>query len=336
MDTQNTLKELSKQPRLQSGGIPVCSVLKALQLSENHADLLRPVNEINKALASIQTYTKVNLIIPGEFGSALRKAAIGLHATVDAMNQSGFIKEIWKFNKQWELYIQSHSGTISRILENFQAIQRSLTSVRLEVFACRAMTLPTFQQAFLERLKTETLPVNANTDMVLSNQQILDAIEDSIPDSNQIKKYKSFELLISNMFARWNKLHPDLRTAIISLFVGLFFYILGIQSVSSSQIINKTEIKEYIEKVRNATYNIVNEKGISSQVLCSFRIVIKDNLPVFISHRKKSGRMGVLRIGQVVTVKFKKRNWTKVEWLDPITEEIQSGWVFTRYLKKIQ
>jgi len=45
--------------------------------------------------------------------------------------------------------------------------------------------------------------------------------------------------------------------------------------------------------------------------------------------------LAVLIAAKVVTVKIQKRNWTLVEWQDADSQEMRTGWVFTRYLKKI-
>ena len=94
---------------------------------------------------------------------------------------------------------------------------------------------------------------------------------------------------------------------------------------------SQTSIK-FVQKITN---NIFVEAGVPIEARQQFRIVTKNGLPVFRSNRRDSERIGTLDATQVVVITAKKRNWTQVEWRDPNTGEMRSGWVFTRYLKKI-
>ena len=67
----------------------------------------------------------------------------------------------------------------------------------------------------------------------------------------------------------------------------------------------------------------------------SFRLVIKD-IPIYSSNRRDSTKIGNLFIGDEVQIIQKKKNWSKIKWIDEDTSQLISGWVFTRYLKVIK
>lgn len=66
----------------------------------------------------------------------------------------------------------------------------------------------------------------------------------------------------------------------------------------------------------------------------SYRIVKKDNLEIREYDRVNSKILGYVHFAEPVSVVTKNRNWTKIKII--IDDEIIEGWVFTRYLKKIE
>src|SRR5699024_6503959 len=71
------------------------------------------------------------------------------------------------------------------------------------------------------------------------------------------------------------------------------------------------------------------EQDIYSKV----RIVKKDELKIKQSNRRDSSTIGELNFGDVVEMVYKKKNWTKIRKIE--NDAIMEGWVYTRYLQKI-
>lgn len=71
------------------------------------------------------------------------------------------------------------------------------------------------------------------------------------------------------------------------------------------------------------------EQDIYSRV----RIVKKDELKIKQNNRRDSSTIGELNVGDVVEIIYKKKNWTKIRKIE--NDVIVEGWVYTRYLQKI-
>jgi len=119
------------------------------------------------------------------------------------------------------------------------------------------------------------------------------------------------------------------------LVVGIILLVIQYGIFVRDQPGSQLTVNQQVKVVQKITNNIFVNVGVTANERRQFRVVTKDGLPVFRSNRRDSGILGTLTAAQVVTVKAQKRNWTQVEWKDPDSQEIRTGWVFTRYLKKI-
>lgn len=81
----------------------------------------------------------------------------------------------------------------------------------------------------------------------------------------------------------------------------------------------------------------VLEAGLPRQALARFRLVTASTLNVRARPARNSPRVGELHLGDVVyAVRSSKRSWTLVEWTPTDGEARVRGWVFSRYLEKLQ
>ena len=168
----------------------------------------------------------------------------------------------------------------------------------------------------------------------LGAEQILEAVERGIEEAGGLKPGDNVDAAVTNMFSWWGKLHPDLRAIVIGLNIMILHLTLE-HSFLKDQSTSQLPVNQRVKIVQKITNNIFVNVGVSSVERRQFRVVTKDELPAFRSNRRDSGKIGSLTAGQVVTVKFQKRNWTQIEWKDTASQEMRTGWVFTRYLKKI-
>lgn len=121
-------------------------------------------------------------------------------------------------------------------------------------------------------------------------------------------------------------------------FLGILLYFLGSTLfLSFFNITNTSEfdnLPKYEETFLKQRVKEIEQKH-KENTNVSFRLVIKD-IPIYSSNRRDSTKMGNLFIGDEVQIIQKKKNWSKIKWIDEDTSQSISGWVFTRYLKVIK
>jgi uncharacterized protein YgiM (DUF1202 family) len=99
-----------------------------------------------------------------------------------------------------------------------------------------------------------------------------------------------------------------------------------------------TNILPLLYPANTSTNNIYVQQNIQiiASMLCQqqARRVTVNNLKVYKEPNKRARVNGTLPKGQVVHVIIKDRNWCHITTL--VDGEVLSGWVFTRYIEKIQ
>jgi len=99
----------------------------------------------------------------------------------------------------------------------------------------------------------------------------------------------------------------------------------------------KSSLSNDEKKVVSKVINDVALDSVTSKIMLSqFRYVTADILRVRNGKRTNSQLIGYLYFGNVVEIVEKKKNWTRVKWVDDTGKTSLEGWVFTRYLKKFK
>ncbi|WP_265463551.1 SH3 domain-containing protein [Bacillus velezensis] len=128
-----------------------------------------------------------------------------------------------------------------------------------------------------------------------------------------ISKHSTALLLLANL------IHTDLISPIN-------------QALTSKYIID-----EFIEKnpeTVSEAKNVLKDIPMNKELKTNYRMVIKDTLVVRTRPKTKSNVSYVLDKSSIVFVEEKKKNWSKVLFRNEAGED-QSGWVYTRYIKKL-
>ena len=261
---------------------------------------------------------------------AVQKSAFQL--TID--NLQHIREHIDAIPRLTKLYSSPAFGGISRAIQQAMAASQLWQSAPITDFASRVIRDAEFREAVLQRLESEPFADAQPEAAQISTEQILEAVEGGIEEAEGLKPADSVEAAVTNMFSSWEKLNPDLRAIVIGLIVMILHLTLE-HSVLKDQSTSQLPVKQRVKIVQKITNNIFVNVGVSAEERRRFRVVTKDAVPVFRFNRRDAGKIGSLTAGQVVTVKFQKRNWTEIEWKDTASQEMRTGWVFTRYLKKI-
>lgn len=162
----------------------------------------------------------------------------------------------------------------------------------------------------------------------ISRQEIHDVLQ----EENLLSQYKSLERKIDNLSEKIDKnetlqekiTKKDVILMLIQILLLPFFHpFLGIYSNWAQQ--PATQIIKIIKNEIKST----NEKDIYREI----RIVKENGLQVKRSNRRDSQTIGDLNIGEIVEITTKKKNWSRIKIIKG--NEIIEGWVYTRYLQKI-
>ena len=155
----------------------------------------------------------------------------------------------------------------------------------------------------------------------LENEEIVDEVE-------------FLERFWRKVVEGWGKI-PDwskncLVMIIWSIFQTYLLAYLNVQSQISYQAISPTTIvyKPVITIIKKA-----ERQGL--HLPSEYRIVTSRRLNVRERPKRHSDIRGTLLAGDLVVMKKKKKNWSLVEYSNEETRVKIQGWVFTRYLRKI-
>lgn len=119
-----------------------------------------------------------------------------------------------------------------------------------------------------------------------------------------------------------------LSDLLIKVLIGLLPFIVSWTCSTTSAPVNNTQIVQTIKKE-------VRQANVGHVFYSSFRMVVKDELPVRRSNKMKSRIKYYLDFGSMVKIEYKNKNWTKVGYTNAYTEEMETGWVLTRYIKRL-
>lgn len=129
----------------------------------------------------------------------------------------------------------------------------------------------------------------------------------------------------------------NLNTIKLSVIASMLFYLI---SFIFNPLMEPLE-KEYNDFVHQNGRTVIKEIQEKASKMFEgnlksdhFKIISSKKLIVRLTNKRNSNVVGELYFGQLVQVVEKKRNWTKISYVDYEGNRIE-GWVYTRYLSNI-
>ena len=190
----------------------------------------------------------------------------------------------------------------------------------------------------IEDSVTEDIQVNADgtityLDEIYLNETIESDIDRYVNESDIFTESLPLEVRINNFLNSLSQQHPLIRKILIYFLLPIILGIFVNNITSSPQTINYNEVSvNQTVKILTKEYKIYIQ---NEDFFLQHRIVTKDNLKVYEGNSKHSHCIGTLEQYDIVKVIYKRKNWTLVEFVDE-NEQINRGWIFTRYLRKMQ
>jgi len=260
--------------------------------------------------------------------SATRTAAI--HQNLNAQ-----LAQALDAGKLAKLYAASPFDQLRKSMESVSAFSRMWQSTQIADLASRVVRDADFRSAFIQRLEAQMPTATEIIESPASSEQIIDLVEREIAESGVALPSSDATTSLNQLFSRWSQLPQDLRTFLMMMFVMLLQVALEYSPPPKQQPSIQVVVKQHVKVIQNITNSFFAPQKIPNQELPLFGVITKERLPVFQSNRRDSVRLATLPATQLVIIKNQKRNRILIEWRDLETSEMRSGWVFTRYVKKI-
>lgn len=339
-------KELSDLSRgLQSlSALPRSHFQEIIDNATRMAGIYRNVDSMTKMLASIRTSADISHELLRSFEppkdsfhsiikASSRLAAVGNNLSSLALAASRL--EVINLNLTGLHAAVASLNPISKAIESALAASRVWQSAGITNLASRILHEVEFRQAFMDRLESENLTAVPAADSEIPTGQILEAIETGIEESGLAQNPQDVRASLNTLFSGWAKLPPALQNAVVQLIIGILLLAINHSVFEKHDPSIQVTVNQRVKIVQQITNNIIINIGATAEDRRHIRIVSKDDLPVFRSNRRDSEKVATLSAGQVVIVKQKNRNWTQIKWRANDTQQSYTGWVFTRFLKKL-
>ncbi|MEC1634765.1 SH3 domain-containing protein [Bacillus subtilis] len=280
---------------------------------------------VMSALAQIvPTNFKANYVImPSlEAFSNLAKSypSISLAASLPLQNPSSYFRA----HNIFHAFKTINMGSTQLKINEIKALINKSYAIQKEFAA-------NFPQTFEEELN------EGDTDLENLTEEVFEEVNHSlgaISNPNALTR-EEFLAVINDLFSYIKQLIEKPKTPAIIL-VGIFLCNHVLNPVTEA-LTNKFIIEEFIEKKPETTKEakaVLKEIPMEKELKKNYRMVTKETLVVRSSPKTNSNVLYVLNKSEIVAVKEKKRNWSLVLFLNEEGES-QQGWVFTRYIKKI-
>jgi hypothetical protein len=296
-------------------------------------------DEIRKHFSGTASYTDINrgvLSFVAEHQSVFQKAIdAATRSAIIPQNLNAQMAQAADAEKLARLYASSPFDQLKKSIESSSAHLRIWQSTQIAALASRVVHDADFRGAFIGRLEAEMPIVTGQIESPESNEQLLDLIEREITESGVAQASSDATTSLNQLFSLWSGLPQDLRTIVMMLIVMLLQVALQYSSPAKQQPTTQVVVKQHVKIIQNISNNYFTSSSLQKHEHSYFGVVAKEQLPVFGSNRKDSVRLAILSATQLVIIKNQKRNWILIEWRDAETNEMRSGWTFTRYVKKI-
>ncbi|MDK8209075.1 SH3 domain-containing protein [Bacillus subtilis] len=236
-------------------------------------------------------------------------------------------------------YIRAHNINSTPIFHAIKTINMGSTQLKIneikalinKSYAIQKVLAENFTQTFMEEINED------DTDIENITEEVMEEVNYSLGAiSNQSALTREeFYTVINDLFSYIKQLIEKPKTPAIIL-VGVFLCNHVLAPVTEA-LTNKFIIEEFIEKKPETTKEakaVLKDIPMEKELKKNYRMVTKEALVVRSSPKTNSNVLYVLNKSEIVAVKEKKRNWSLVLFLNEEGES-QQGWVFTRYIKKI-
>lgn len=247
--------------------------------------------------------------------------------TMSIISSSPAMEKISILNKQLAVSISSiYSST--EYQQYFTSIQKIISSLNKTPTNVQLRDL--IDSSYLASITNELYKSDVFTHVMESPEEKIstEEIGSVLQQGITVRDYQALENKLDILLEKSKEPERITRKDIILLVLNILLYPVfqpfhNLYSEWAQQPAN--HIIEIIKKEIKPS----SEQDVYSKI----RITKKDELKIKQSNRRDSPTIGELTFGEVVEIVYKKKNWTKVRTIE--NNIILEGWVYTRYLQKI-
>ena len=166
-----------------------------------------------------------------------------------------------------------------------------------------------------------------------TRDDVQDIVNKALHESNILIQQSSTEINALLTELKKYKQQPLYQQILINLLCGIVLFLAtpimqaAQESITNIIVENKTKI---IKLIKIEYQNLKLEENEQGQ----YRLVKTDEMMVRITNMKNSQSVGLVNFGTVAKVLYKNKSWSLIEYEND-NEEIITGWVYTRYLEKL-
>ena len=162
---------------------------------------------------------------------------------------------------------------------------------------------------------------------VLKQSEVQEIIESCLENTRTADGI-SFEITIDKILSNIAKQHPIITKLIVHILLVLFLNFISGNYFTPPVKIDYVLLAKQIKKE-------VHQVEIGTEFYRYYRFVSAPSLTVWSKNSTRSRYVGRLYFGYLVRVIHKKKNWSLIEYRGKDKEVIVRGWVFTRYIKRL-
>jgi hypothetical protein len=216
-------------------------------------------------------------------------------------------------------------------------------SVQIGSLFQRVLTDAQLRDGLITKLRAEGLSTDIDESAEeLTDADLLEHLEKALTVAGMDDSTVGFQQIIDNLGTLLQQTPPGLRKSLANILEMIIAGILVAMMLGETSkreegatTISQVTVNQKVKIVQKAAKRELDSRTDPDIFFSSVRIVAKELLIAFETRRLDSPRVGNLAAGQVVLLEKKRRKWSKVTWRTPQSGGMQTGWVLSKYLKKI-
>jgi len=307
------------QDQIRSSGI-AAEIQKMQSYSSGYSSVIQKLQDQIRSSGIAAEIQKMQSYSSG-YGSRIQKLQ-------DQIRSSGIAAEIQKMKS----YSSGYSSVIQKLQDQIRSSGIAAEIQKMQSHSSSMAAVITRLSEMADDLRNVDYVVNPDGTITgqnsIINQSSVQTIIESYLETAQEADNVGLEIKINNILNDILKHHPVISKIIIiillPIFIGIFTTIYFSPPVKIDYALLAKQFKNEIRQIE-----------MDGEFYNSYRFVSAKILTVRSKNWTKSRCVGKLYFGNLVRVIQKKKNWALIEYRDKEGNIIVKGWVFTRYIKRL-
>lgn len=231
-------------------------------------------------------------------------------------------------------FVKNYYNIVTRSTKSLSAVMMEMNRNNVSFSSIESFTI---NEWLPELSNMDTFEFDEKLENEIDLQEVEAIIDSKIEDIRlAVKKEKGDITFILSEMLKVIKENSTKSSLVKDVVSGVLTSIITIiLTIIFNSFYPYTPSNEEIKYIVKATKQVVSTMEVDNSFYNTVRIVVKDGLEVRESKSMKSGVKYYLEYGTLVKIEQKNRNWTKISYTNEYTDERETGWVLTRYIKRL-